>query len=421
MRDHIINRPDETAMRRILNQAGSDGIILRLAWQAGLARDEISALTWEQVSFLDDRLELPDRHVPLEPELRGILLRLYEANQEVSPRVVLSSRKKTPLAPESISRLARQALDREGQTCVRLMDLRHDWIIRQLADKDWPTVSRISGIEIPTLQTRFGAYVPKKRPSDLENTKQVDEFKLWRVLQAEQKSPAGLALWLTWQLGLQAQEIVALTWSQVDFDRDAIVLPDREVPLTNAIRRILEGTRRRRLPGEDPHVLLTEHSRKPVDLPRLSRLTRAALIRGGMEQILLRNLRKDESREDEDARVLEAARTEALSRGDVMRLLGISKTAAYGRLHRLTEQKRLVRIGGKYYLPGTVVPPEEQLDTIRAYLERAGFAYRQDIAELLHIQRKQCALLLRRLVDAGELTQAGQKYFLPPEEKQRAE
>ena len=418
MREYVVNRPGEAAMNRILSQAGPEGVILRLAWQTGLSRDEISALTWDQVSFLDDRLELPDRHIPLVPELRAVLWKLYENNHEISPRVVLSSRGKTPLAPESISRLARQALDREGQTSVRLMDLRHDWIIRQLADKDWSTVSRISGVEIPTLQARFASYVSEKRPSRPENAPEADEFKLWRALQAERGTPAGLALWLTWQLGLQAQEIVSLTWSQVDFEHDVLRIAGREVPLTNAVRRILEDTRRRA--GADPHVLLTEHSRKPMDLPRLSRLTRAALIRGGMEHVLLRDLRKDEAREDESARILEFAQREgALSRGDVMELLGISKTAAYTRLSRLTEEKKLVRIGGKYYLPGTVVPPERQLETIRAYLERSGFAYRQDIVALLRIQPKQCSLLLRRLVGEGQLVQSGQKYYLPQEEKRK--
>ena len=241
MREYVVNRPDEAAMRRILDNAGPESVVLRLAWQAGLSRDEISTLTWEQVSFLDDRLELPDRHVPLDGELRAVLWRLYEVNHEDSPRVVLSSRGKTPLRPESISRLARQALDAEGQTSVRLMDLRHDWIIRQLATQDWPTVARISGVEIPALQARFGAYAPAERPARPESAAgQVDEFKLWRVLQAERGSPAGLALWLVWQLGLQAQEVIALTWDQVDFERNALCLSDRQVPLTNAVRRLLE-------------------------------------------------------------------------------------------------------------------------------------------------------------------------------------
>ena len=422
MREYVVNRPDEAAMRRILEAepASPEGVVLRLAWQQGLSRDEISDLTWEQVSFLDDRLELPDRMIPLEAEVRSCLWRLFQAHSEVSPYVVLSSRDRTPLRPESISRLARQALDREGQTSVRLMDLRHDWIIRQLADKDWPAVARISGVAVPALQARFAAYAPEKKPSR-RPAAHVDEFKLWKVLQTERDTPAGLALWLAWQMGLQAQEIVALTWDQVDFDSGSLRLPDREVPLTNALRRLLEDTRRR-APAGEPHVLLTEHSRKPVDLPRLSRMTRAALIRGGMEDVLLRDLRRDESREDEDARLLaRTAERGMLTRGEVMELLGLSKTAAYGRLHRLTEQGKLVRIGGKYYLPGDVVPPEKHLETIRAYLEQFGFAYRQDIADLLHIQRKQCALILRRMVERGELAQSGQKYYLPRNEGRKAE
>ena len=422
MREYVVNRPDEAAMRRILEAepASPEGVVLRLAWQQGLSRDEISDLTWEQVSFLDDRLELPDRMIPLEAEVRSCLWRLFKAHSEVSPYVVLSSRDRTPLRPESISRLARQALDREGQTSVRLMDLRHDWIIRQLADKDWPAVARISGVAVPALQARFAAYAPEKKPSR-RPAAHVDEFKLWKVLQTERDTPAGLALWLAWQMGLQAQEIVALTWDQVDFDSGSLRLPDREVPMTNALRRLLEDTRRH-APAGEPHVLLTEHSRNPVDLPRLSRMTRAALIRGGMEDVLLRDLRRDESREDEDARLLaRTAERGMLTRGEVMELLGLSKTAAYGRLHRLTEQGRLVRIGGKYYLPGDVVPPEQHLETIRAYLSRAGFAYRQDIADLLHIQRKQCALILRHMVEQGELVQSGQKYYLPQSGDRKAE
>ncbi|WP_298029969.1 DNA glycosylase AlkZ-like family protein [uncultured Dysosmobacter sp.] len=414
MREYKVNRPDSEAMARILarERVGPEGTVLRLAWLAGLAREEIAALTWDRVDFDSALLRLPDRVVPLEPELQAHLLRLREASGAISPYVVLSSRAKTPLQPESISRLARLALDREGQTAVRLMDLRHDWIIRQLAEQDWPAVARISGVEVPALQARFAPYV-EKRPASRRAAPRVDEFKLWKLLQSERNTPAGLALWLAWQLGLQAREIAALTWDQVDFDADLLRLPDRQVPLTNAVRRMLEDARRR-APAGEPHVLLTERSRKPLDLPRLSRLARAALIRGGMEQVQLRDLRRDESRQSEDARILDAALSAgALSRGDVMALLGLSKTAAHARLRRLTEQRKLVRVGGKYYPPGSVVPPERHLSVIRAYLEREGFAYRQDIAALLHIQRKQCTLVLRRLVAAGELVQSGQRYYLP--------
>ena len=192
--------------------------------------------------------------------------------------------------------------------------------------------------------------------------------------------------------------------------------------MNSAVRRLLEEEYRRRAPSEDPHVLLTERSRRPMDLPRLSRLTRAALIRGGLERLTLRDLKRDDARDLEDERILQRALEEGfVSRGDVSELLGFSKTATYARLRRLTEHGRLVRVGAKYYLPGTVVPPERHRETIVSYLAQAGFAYRQDIADLLHIQPKQCTLVLRRLVEEGTLVQIGQKYFLPQQEERKVE
>lgn len=420
-------RLDEAALRRLLEReyTGPEALVLRLAWLEGLTREEISALTWDQVSFLDDRLELPDRMVPLDPEVRAFLWKLHEAREawgeENDPHILLSARERRPVRPESISRQARQALDRGGLKDVRLLDLRYDWIIRCLDRMDWPEAARISGVEVATLQLRFSASAPARK-APKPPPAQVDEFKLWKILQAERETAAGLAMWLGWQLGLQAREMIALTWEQVDMAAGLIRLPDREVPLTSAVRRILEEERRRRRPEEDPHVLLTEQSRKPLDLPRLSRLTRAALIRGGLERVSLRDLRKDDSRETGDEQVLQRALERGfVCRGDVSELLELSRTAAYARLRRLTEQKRLIRVGGKYYLPGTVVPPERHREAIVEYLAQAGFAYRQDIVELLHIQPKQCTLVLRHLVDEGTLIQTGQKYFLPGQERRKVE
>ena len=420
-------RLDEAALRRLLEreQTGPEALVLRLAWLEGLTREEIASLTWNQVSFLDDRLELPDRMIPLDGEVRALLWKLHEAKEARKepgdPHVLLSARERKPMRLESISRLARLALDRGGLKDVRLLDLRYDWIIRCLDRMDWPEAARISGVEVATLQLRFSASAPARKAPKPPPV-QVDEFKLWKVLQAERETAAGLAMWLGWQLGLQAQEMIALTWDQVDFEEGLLRLPDREVVLTSAVRRLLEEERQRRKPGEDAHVLLTERSRKPLDLPRLSRLTRTALIRGGLERATLRDLKRDDGRDAEDEQVLQRVLEQGfVSRGDVSDLLGLSKTATYARLRRLTELGKLVRVGGKYYLPGTVIPPEQHREAILGYLAQAGFAYRQDIVDLLHIQPKQCTLVLHHMVEEGVLVQLGQKYFLPQKEERKVE
>ena len=60
-----------------------------------------------------------------------------------------------------------------------------------------------------------------------------------------------------------------------------------------------------------------------------------------------------------------------------------------------------------------MVPPEEQYAVIRAFLEESGPAYRQDLADLLHIGPRQCGLILRHMVEEGRLVQVGQRYCLP--------
>ena len=74
--------------------------------------------------------------------------------------MVASGRSGDRMQPESISRLARRALDRGGLAGVQLMDLRHDWILRCLKEQDWPTVARISGVAV-----RSCASIPGSPPS----------------------------------------------------------------------------------------------------------------------------------------------------------------------------------------------------------------------------------------------------------------
>ena len=112
------------------NAGNAAGTILRLAFQQGLLREEITFLTWDQVSFLDGVLRLPDREVPMEPEFRSYLEPLRTEGVLTSSYVVVSERYRKRMQPEAVSRIARRALDRAGLTKVRLVDLRNDYIIR---------------------------------------------------------------------------------------------------------------------------------------------------------------------------------------------------------------------------------------------------------------------------------------------------
>ena len=412
MQDYVVNRPDEGAMKQILekNFDNAAGAILRLAWQAGLLRDEIQRLTWAQIDFLDSCIVLPDRRVPIPEDLASYLADLRAGHNRCSEVVVLSDRDKKPLTPQSISRLARQALDSAGQTAVRLIDLRHDFVLRQLERHDWQYVSRITGIEAAAMNLHFGAHLEKKKVSTRVRREaapaEIDEFALWRLLQAERATPVGAALWLTWQLGLRLEEIVSLTWAQVDLDAEVLRLPDRELPLTSGLLGVLRELRA--ASPEAERVLTSPRTGKPYD---------RTLVRGGLDNVTLRDLRLDCAIRvgGENEVVAWLRRKQSITRNETAALLGVSRSTAYNRLKLMVKRGRLTQIGARYYLKETVVPPERQEAVILEYLDREGFAYRQDIARLLKIEPSQCRPILQKMVAAGRITQERQRYMIKKE------
>ena len=366
---YTFKRPDPAAMERILTRFpySPEGAILRLAWLEGLSREEIAALTWDQVQFEDNALTLPDRTVPLAPSAEDCLRERHRLYAQRDPHVIISDRYQRPMPPESVSRLARTALDTEGQK-VSLKDLRQDFVIRQLQTHDWTYAARVSGMAVSTLRGSFSQYF-QERQSAAPELPPDSEYLLWRIVQQEGSSVVGLALWMGWKLQMQPGEILNLTWSQVDLDR-------------------------------------------------LSTVIRTALIRGGLEQLSLGDLSRLSRRGSQRQTVL--ARLSAvgsLTREEVMDLLGVSKSAALKLLNQLRQDGAVVRIGGCYYPAGAVVLPEDQSAAVTAYLAAHGTAVRKELAELLNLPPAQCTALLRRMADRGELLLTGKRYALPPKEK----
>lgn len=139
-----IHRPDPAAMERIfLHQAGPGVTVLRLAWQAGLTRSEIQSLQWHQINLSEQQLSLSDRQVPLQPELSSYLSALCQ--DRPSHEHVLLSRLNAPVSEPYVSMLARKLLSDYGMPEVRLIDLRHDYVIRLLETQTPDVVARWAG------------------------------------------------------------------------------------------------------------------------------------------------------------------------------------------------------------------------------------------------------------------------------------
>lgn len=187
---------------------------------------------------------------------------------------------------ENVSRLAKNALDSEGQN-VALKDLRGDWIQRQIEEKGWAYAARVSGMTVSSLRVTFAAAPRKNKPQTTAVAPQMaedeTEYTLWRIVQQEANSAAGLAIWMCWKLAMQPGEIAALTWEQVDMESGRIHLPDRDIDMGTRIQRLLGEVWDRQKSLNEPQVFVAPTTGHPMDQARLSVLCRTAMIRGGLE------------------------------------------------------------------------------------------------------------------------------------------
>ena len=242
------------------------------------------------------------------------------------------------------------------------------------------------------------------------------EYILWRIVQQEGSSTAGLAIWMCWRAGMQPGEVAALTWEQVDFDREVLCLPDREIPMGARLSRLLHEAWERQKALNEPKVFVAPTTGRPIDLSRISVVSRTAMIRGGLENFSLRALCTwAAAQKTGELLTAQAERQGSLVREDVMRLLNVSANTAWSCLNRLAESGQLEKVGVRYYPKGRVVPPEEQLAVLRGYLAEHSIASRQDFVKLLHVTPHQATNILKHMVERGELIRVGKRYQLPQE------
>ena len=419
------HRPDAAAVEAALS--GHDcrpaGMVLLLAWRAGLTRDEIHALAWDSVDLAAGLLRLPDREIPLEGRAAEALERWKSRSGDISAYVAVSPKYRTHLAPSSVSALARSALDAVGQRQVRLIDLRYDYIRRQIAAGGWAHALRVAGAGLANYRNALAAALcpPETAPENEGGEREQapppadGEYRLWQLMQRGRGTAAGMALWMLRQMALRPEEIAALTWDDVDLDAGVLRTGGRETAMTQGVRRVLAEEKARRAAEDDPHVLLSPRSRAPMNVARLCALVREALIRGGLEGYTAAGVRQAALRERAE-NVLGAYVREHgfVTPRQASEALGTDRGAAWRSLRELTERGVLVCVGGRDYSAETTAPPERHPELLRAYLARAGAVSAGEAGELLGLPSRQAARVLKRLTAQGVLS-AGERgvYTLP--------
>ena len=186
------------------------GVILRLAWRAGLMRDEIYALQWKQVDFERALLRLPDRDVPMDEDLTRCLRQWQTLCGQYSPYVIVSEHMRTHMLPESISRLARAARStaRADRRAARRPALQLYSPPVRTAGAGRRRCVPLDSPSPPTAadratKTRAAAPRRKRRPPlPCRTAKKANGNGCKAVLKENRLSPAGLAPWLYCDTGL---------------------------------------------------------------------------------------------------------------------------------------------------------------------------------------------------------------------------
>lgn len=445
--------PDEQAMRALLSREEFTpaGVILRLAWCCGLLRSEITLLTWRQVDLKKKLLVLPDRSVPLDREMADYLVRLRAQSRHDSDYVLLSQRGAAPLAQQSVSAIARRALDSAGQTKVRLNDLRISYIVGLLGRCDWERVSYVSGVDLPALQQHYAPYADRERLAGGAKAALTPKLRgaLSRFMAAEGASLVGLALRFVWQLGVPVSVLPLLRWEQIDLDRQTIAFQDREAVIPDDFLHLLCALHAARA-GNCENILLNDRVSKPTDAFYIQKAVQQALIRAGITGVTLPVLYRDYWRKnyadlqkllntgdvlEAGSEIYSAPKTlpAELRRASAERLLahlrengpagaealatalGLEKKVLSALLRDCRAQGELVRVGFRYALPGALVPAENQKAAILAYLEEREAASSAELTALLGLKdRRQLYWVIAPLLKEGSLLRAGRnKYCLP--------
>lgn len=74
-----------------------------------------------------------------------------------------------------------------------------------------------------------------------DTAKRPDEAAMRRILDRYSDSPEGIILRLAWLEGLSRKELNELTWNQVDFETQNLLLQDRTIPLNRPLLNVCKS------------------------------------------------------------------------------------------------------------------------------------------------------------------------------------
>ena len=410
-------------MNRLLWKHKSDlaGVILRLAWRAGLKRDEIHDLLWPQVDFDGGLITLPERSIPMDENTATALGSWREQiSEKVEPLeyVVTSPRTKERLTLNMISVTAQRALEKADIKNISLKDLRYDFIQRMREARGDRYAIKVSGMTANAYSKWLEIPMNEVVSHFVEDDTNYDA-RVWDLLMKNREGSVAIALWLSQQANLPYRQIVALTWDDINFDDGTFCVQNETHFLLKEIISMLKKEKATRSMDDDPHVILSPTKKAPMSESALSVLLRDFMVKNGVGDVYVGDI-KNRYRIDREVEQIRrfAEENGFISSRTATAKLGISRGVVYDRFQRLVDSGELVRAGKGYVLAEKYIPNELRMDAIAQYVTENGSTTISKTAEYLHISRDQAKQLLCDMEEKGILDSGGNhKKFIAKSEK----
>lgn len=378
--------------------------IVLLAWDAGLSPGEISALRWDAVDLSEGFLVLGERRIPLEGPLEELLGELLGENVYVIPN---GRSNYTPMNRVSVSRKARQTLDRAGEPDVTLTDLREDFLRRLMERLPMEQVVEISGYEVRSIQEyarRIGIQPPELSGRGDRQASPPAGALLSALVQEGDTLDSRIVL-LSWLGGLTLEQMAQLRWQDLSLPDRSWTIAGESAPIPRDLLPYLTEWAQKR--PDDAWLLRGPRSGKPVPIHDLSRRGREffvrhrlsgyslALLRGKAEPALLRH------------RMLELVQADLhVTTGKAAAALGLSPGKARALLSALAREGAVTcGAPGVYQLPGQETPRQRMEAFLSA--RRGTSVSRKDLAEVLRTGDGSVTYYIKEAMENGLLTRAG--------------
>lgn len=141
-------------------------IVIQLALEAGLKRNEIAALQWKSVNLGERTIQIEDRLIPITDPLMETLRDVLDSYHKKSEFVVTSNRGKAYNHDVSISTLLSNAAKQRNMESITVSQLRHYHIFKRLETtpvEDFPQLARQLGYDSAlTLIRMYYPYINKE-------------------------------------------------------------------------------------------------------------------------------------------------------------------------------------------------------------------------------------------------------------------